>query len=246
MPSLCSTSDDPPSPIARALEVRASPFTCSTVHRQDARARAALGAWLDAIPVLERRSLSAPTRARLADSRRICGELARVLDGAEPGEGRASERTLHLAVARGRIHAISSMFACPAGTFVELLVTAPWNLLTGDDPADPRTMRGAGTALVAAAGEWSRRRGCRGTIALQAENARAVAFYERLGFREIRPEDDPLSLVPKGDDGWSTSILRVARGRPGTEERRSPWLLLAPRRAPAVAVTTASLMTAAG
>jgi hypothetical protein len=226
-----STSEEPPSKLARAVEGRAPTILSTIVEPQDRAAPAALEAWLEAISVLQRRDLSAPTRMRLRDAQRICGELGRVLAGVEPGEGLASERTLHLALARGRIHAISSMFACAGGTFIELLVTAPWNVLGADDPPDPRTVRGAGTALVTAAVEWSWRRGCGGKVALQAENRRALAFYHRLGFFRMCPEDRPLSLVPRGKDGWSRAIVRVAQGRPGAEEERSPWLLLDPCRA---------------
>jgi GNAT superfamily N-acetyltransferase len=232
VPSLTSTSEEPPSSLARAtLAARASPIVCTPVPLRDPGARATLQSWLDAIPVLERRTLSAPTRARLADSRAVCAELARVLDGTEPGEGRTEERTLHLASARGRVHGLCSMFACPRATFVELLVAAPWNLLGPEDPPDPRTVRGAGTALVAAASTWSAARGCGGAVALQAASLRAAEFYERLGFRLMRPEDGPLGLVPPGERGWSASILRVVGGRPDREERESPWLLLEPRSA---------------
>jgi hypothetical protein len=199
---------------------------CTSTQPRDASARAALQSWLDAIPVLERRALTAATRARLEDSRAVCGELARVLDGTEAGEGRPSERTLRVATARGRIQGLCTMFACPRATFVELLVTAPWNLLGPDDPPDPRTLRGAGTALVTAASGWSAARGCGGAVALQAASLRAAAFYERLGFRWMRCEDEPLSLVPPGDDGWSPEIQRVAAGRAGAREREMPWLLL--------------------
>jgi GNAT superfamily N-acetyltransferase len=197
--------------------------------------RATLQSWLDAIPVLERRSLSPTTRARLEDSRLVVGELARVLEGTEAGEGRSADRTLQLATARGRVHGVCSMFACPRGTFIELLVTAPWNLLGPEDPADPRTVRGAGTALVAAASTWSAARGCGGAVALQAATLRAVTFYERMGFREMRQDDGPLGLVPPGDGGWSPEILRVATGRPGPKEREMPWLVLQPSGAFAAA-----------
>jgi hypothetical protein len=232
MPSIASNSEEPPSQLARAFQARALPLLCTPTHPRDVRPRVTLEAWLGAIQVLQRRELSAPTRARLGDSRAVCAELLGVLDGTEPGEGRASDRTMHLATASGRIHGLCTMFACPGGTFVELLVTAPWNLLGPDDPSDPRTVRGAGTALVAAASEWSARRGCGGAVALQAATLRASAFYERLGFRAMRVDDAPLSLVPPGEAGWSSSILRLARGRPGGEERESPWMLLEPRRAP--------------
>jgi GNAT superfamily N-acetyltransferase len=197
--------------------------------------RATLQAWLDAIPVLERRPLAASTRERLADSRTVVGELARVLDGLEPGEGRSADRSLHLATARGRVHGVCSMFACPRATFVELLVTAPWNLLGPEDPADPRSVRGAGTALVAAASTWSAARGCGGAVALQAATLRAAAFYERMGFRTMRQDDGPLGLVPPGEAGWSPEILRVAAGRPGPRDHEMPWLVLEPSRAFAAA-----------
>jgi GNAT superfamily N-acetyltransferase len=198
-------------------------------------ARTALRAWLDAVPVLQQRDLTATTRTRLEDGRRIAEELANVLEGREPGEGRAPERTLHVALARDRVQGLCSMFACPGGTFIELLVTAPWNSLGPDDPPDPRTVRGAGTALIAAASHWSARRGTGSRVALQAENPRAGAFYERLGFRPLLPADEPLAIVPPGEQGWSPAILRVAAGRPTAEEVRSPWLVLDPRRLRAVA-----------
>jgi hypothetical protein len=229
------TSEEPPSSLARAAEARAPRITCAALAPGDPGARATLQAWLAAAPALARRSGSCETRVRLADARRIGRELARVLDGLEPGEGRAAERTLHVAVALGRVHAMSSMFACPGGTFVELLVTAPWNLLGADDPPDARTVRGAGKALVATAAAWSLARGCGGAVALQAGNARSAAFYDHLGFRELRPEDEPLALVPSGERGWSPEILRVAAGRPGPAERRQPWLVLPGARADALA-----------
>ena len=63
-----------------------------------------------------------------------------------------------------------------------------------------------------------------------AATLRAAAFYERLGFRRMCPDDGPLSLVPPGDGGWSPEILRVAAGRPGSKEREMPLLLLEPGR----------------
>jgi GNAT superfamily N-acetyltransferase len=231
VPSIANASEDPPSSLARAaVAARASPIHCTPTDPRDPGTRATLQAWLDAIPVLERRPLSAATRARLEDSRTVIGELARVLDGTEAGEGRTAERTLHLAIARGRVHGVCAMFACPRATFVELLVTAPWNVLGPGDPPDPRTVRGAGTALVAAASTWSAARGCGGAVALQAATLRAAAFYERFGFRRMRAEDGPLGLVPPGDGGWSPEILRVAAGRPGPKEQEMPWLVLAPSR----------------
>lgn len=114
---------------------------------------------------------------------------------------------------------------------IELLVTAPWNLLGPEDPPDPRTVRGAGTALVAAASTWSVARGCGGAVALQAATLRAATFYERLGFRRMHAADGPLGLVPSGASGWSPEILRVAAGQPGPKEHDMPWLYLEPGRA---------------
>ena len=234
MPTMSSTSEDPPSSLARAEAPARASILCTSANPRDRGVRATLEAWLEAIPILERRALSAPTRTRLEDSLAVCRELARVIDGIEAGEGRAAERTLHLATVRGRVQGLCTMFGCPGGTFVELLVTAPWNLLGPGDPPDPRTVRGTGTALVAAASSWSAVRGCGGAVALQAATLRAAAFYERLGFRRMRPEDRPLALVPPGDEGWSPEILRVAAGRPGLREHEMPWLFLEAGRALAV------------
>ncbi len=222
----CSSVDDPPEPIARPLGRAVVQY--STPLISEGPAGATLDAWLSATRVIESRRLTPSTRLRLEDCRRICEELSQVLAGAEPGEGSSAERTLYAAMARGRIQGLCSMFACPRGTFIELLVTAPWNILGRDDPSDPRTQRGAGTALINVAEAWSRRRGCGGRVALQAENIRTLEFYERLGFSRMQSSDRPLSLVPSGDDGWSPSILRVARDMTGPEEERSPWLVLEP------------------
>jgi hypothetical protein len=226
VPRTGSTSEEPPSSTARAPAARAASLLCSAVPSADRAPRVVLDAWLEAAAVLERRPLSPRTRARLADFRAVASELARVLDGTEDGEGRASERTMVVATDRGRVQGLCSMFACPGATFVELLVTAPWNILGSEDPPDPRTVRGAGTALVAAASRWSARRGCGGAVALQAATLRAAEFYDRLGFRTMGAGDEPLRLVPPGERGWSPSVLRLATGRPGREERDSPWLLL--------------------
>lgn len=224
-----STLEEPPERTARP-KGRATVDRCTSLHPQDPAARITLDEWLGAVRVLESRPITPLTRQKLQDCRRIADELARVLAGTEPGEGTAAQRTLRAAVGSGRIQALSSMFACPGATFVELLVTAPWNLLGADDPPDLRTVRGAGAVLVAEALEWSRRRGCGGRVALQAENARSMGFYERVGFRRMAAGDRPLSLVPPGDRGWSPSIVRLALGVPGPEEEQSPWLVLEPPR----------------
>lgn len=227
--TLHSSIDEPPEPAAYPVVEGWAPVqVVNPVQTPDPEAASTLEAWLKAIHVLEARHLSAATRQRLQDCGRICEELAGVLAGVEPGEGKAAERTLHFALIRGRIQAVSSMFACPRGTFIELLVTAPWNVLGRDDPADPRTVRGAGTALVKQAIQRSWHRGCRGRVALQAENVRTLPFYERLGFYRMSPADRPLTLVPPGEKGWSPSIVRVALGQPGPEEETSPWLVLDP------------------
>jgi hypothetical protein len=226
VPSTANTSDDPPSFLARVPTTRAVSLACTTLHPGDPAPRAALAAWIAAAAVLERRPLSPRTRARLVDFRAVASEFARVLDGTEDGEGRSSERTICAATEHGRVQGLCAMFACPGATFVELLVSAPWNLLGPDDPPDPRTVRGAGAALVGAASRWSSARGCGGAVALQSATLLAAAFYERLGFRPMRGDDEPLALVPPGERGWSASILRLAAGRPGREERESPWMLL--------------------
>jgi GNAT superfamily N-acetyltransferase len=221
-------ADEPPEPTARPFAGRAS-LNAELVSAEDPAWQVELASWLAAIPALERRVALTPlTRRKLEDSRRICGELLRVLRGAEEGEGRKSERSLLAVRALGRVQALSSMFACPGGTFIELVATAPWNLLGRGDPSDPRTVHGAGTALVERAIAWSRRRGCRGRVALQAGSRCSMGFYERLGFRLLEPTDHPLTLVPQGEHGWSPEVLRVAKGTPGPDEERSPWLVVEP------------------
>ena len=244
MVAQCNT-EEPPSSTARVLQARAPSIVTLQVQLPAPLAQTTLRTWLEAVPLLARRDLSAATRDRLGDARRITEELANVLAGVEPGEGRASERTLHVALARDRVQGLCSMFACPRGTFIELLVSAPWNVLGPRDPPDPRTVRGAGTALIEAAVAWSARRGTGGRVALQAENPRAAAFYERLGFHRMVPGDDPLSVVPPGERGWSPEIQRVAQGRPGAEEARSPWVVLEPRQVPAAAAPPARTLAAA-
>jgi acetyltransferase (GNAT) family protein len=226
VPSLC-TLDEPPERRARPPEGRAT-FQIHPLHPQHPEPRATLQLWLEAIPALAGWPLTPLTRLKLEHCARIGLELSRVLEGTEEGEGTGESRTLHAASCGGRIQALSSMFACPGGTFVELLVSAPWNLLAPGDPRDERTVRGAGTALVAWASAWSRARGCGGRVALQAENTPSLRYYERLGFTRLTAADGPLSVVPPGARGHSPSILRVAGGCPGEEERRMPWLLLDP------------------
>ena len=75
---------------------------------------------------------------------------------------------------------------------------------------------------------WSLSRGCGGRVALQADNPRALVYYEHIGFRRMTPADGPLAFVPQGDAGWSPEILRVALGCPGPDEERAPWLVLEP------------------
>lgn len=221
------SSDEPPERTARPDKGRAS--LCSEhVSTRDPSWCITLEDWLGAIHQLEGSPVSPLTRAKLQDSHRICKELLHVLRGTEPGEGRACERSLIAVRALGWTQALSSMFACPGGTFIELMATAPWNLLGKDDPADPRTLHGAGSALIKQAVSWSRLRGCGGRVALQAENPRTLGFYERIGFRRMAPDDGPLALVPRGESDWSPEILRVAQGCPGPEEERAPWLVLDP------------------
>jgi hypothetical protein len=174
------------------------------------------------------RGVSPPTRARLLDWRRIGGELIAVLEGQEEGEGAPSERLVRAAVGGGEVQALATLFLCRRAAFVELLVSAPWNLLGPGDPPEPRAARGAARALVGAVSALSRATGARGRVALQAENPRCRAFYERMGFAPMRPSDAPLALVPRGTHGWSAPVVRLARGEPGPEERRAPWMLLDP------------------
>ena len=221
------SSDEPPEPAARPALGRAS-LRAEQVSPSDPAWCSTLEGWLEAIRQLEGRPVSAATRIKLEDSRRICSELLQVLRGTGPGEGRAAERSLLAVRALGRTQALSTMFACPGATFIELIATAPWNLLGREDPSDPRTVRGAGSTLVRHAVTWSQARGCAGRVALQADNPRALSCYEHMGFRRMQPEDGPLAFVPRGDRGWSPEILRVAQGCPEPDEKSSPWLLFDP------------------
>jgi len=176
------------------------------------------------------RGVGQATGVRLNDSRRIVGELLRVLCGEEGGEGAAHERRVRAAVKGDRVEAVASVFLCSRATFIELLASAPWNLLGEGDPPDRRTVRGAGLALIEDASALAREGGAHGRVALQAENPRCLALYERFGFSRVRPSDAPLGLVPRGGTGWSPSVLRLARGAPGPMEQRAPWLVLDPDR----------------
>jgi len=222
------SADEPPQRTARPEARRAFSLSAERVSISDPTWCTTLDAWLDVIGPLKHAPVSPATKAKLEDSRRICSEFVRVLRGKEPGEGRGCERSLFAVRALGYTQALSSMFACPEGTFIELMATAPWNLLGKDDPPDPRTLHGAGSALVGEAVSWSRLRGCGGRVALQAENPRTLGFYQRIGFRRMAPGDKPLALVPRGESGWSPEILRVAEGCQGPEEERAPWLVLNP------------------
>lgn len=219
--------DEPPERRARpepgwALDLR------TDLSPGDPTVRETLETWIAAAEALAARPVTARTRLKLQDCRRIARELLDVLDGREPGEGTPEGRRLLALSAGGRIQALVSAFVCPRGTFVELLAAAPWNLLGPRDGADLRTVRGAGSALLRCLEERSRRRGHGGRLALFAENPRSLECYRRLGFRRMGPQDRPLELVPPGRDGWSPSIRQVADGHPGPEEAASPWLVLEP------------------
>ena len=223
---ISSSLDDPLERRARP-DLRRAIFTVRDADPADPALHALLGAWISEGRALLGAPLAPEARLRVQDGVRIVEELVRVLVGEEPGEGRDDGRTVWLARSGdGRVQGVCSAFLCPRGVFVELLAAAPWNLLGPDAAADPRAVRGAGRSLVAHASRLSRAAGRGGRVALQAENVRCLRAYEHLGFVRMRPSDAPLALVPRGPRGWSASLLRVARGRPGPEEERSPWLLL--------------------
>lgn len=221
-------SDEPFERIAR--QPRPASFRILSLSPADPDLRAELRAWDWVARSLLSRGVSAATRPRLQDSRRIVAELTGVLDGHEEGEGRPPDRLIRAAVHRGQIQGLASVFLCPRAAFIELLATAPWNLLAPEDPADARSVRGAGRALVLHASALARANGAGGRVTLQAENPRSLTIYERMGFTRIRPSDAPLALVPKNGKGWSAPILRLAQGKPGPEERISPWMILDPDR----------------
>jgi GNAT superfamily N-acetyltransferase len=226
-----ATHDEPDERRARPDHGRAPFHIAVGLDAGDPALHATLRGWdWIARSLLSRGAVAPQTRPKLEDSRRIVGELQRVLAGDEPGEGTDAERHVVAAVADGRIQAAAALFACPQAVFVELIATAPWNLLAAGDPPDARSIRGAGSALLSFAERWSRESGRGGRLALQAENPRAFGIYERMGFQRMRPSDAPLALVPQGDHGWSESILRLAQGRAGPEEEKSPWMLLDPER----------------
>lgn len=221
-------SDDPLERGAR--QPRPASFRITSISPSDPDLRATLRGWDWVARSLLVRGPSAATRPRLLDSRRIVGELLRVLAGEEEGEGTAPDRLVRAAVQRGRIQAVMSVFLCRRAAFVELLATAPWNLLSTDDPPDARAVRGAGRALILDASRLARAAGARGRVALQAENPRALEVYRRLGFVRMRPSDAPLALVPRGGKGWSAPVLRLARGEAGRDQDGSPWMVLDPDR----------------
>ncbi len=221
--------DDPHERCARA-DARAE-LTLHHLDPGDALLRAGLAEWEHlSRSLLGAGDLGAETRLRLEDDLRIIEELRNVLAGVEPGEGTARDRNLCAAFGHGRLQGVCSYFECAGGVFIELLATAPWNLLRGAERPDRRAMRGVGQALIQHAVRRAYATGHGGRVALQAENPRCLTHYQRIGFELMRPSDLPLTLVPKGDKGWSPEVLRVARGQCGPEERRSPWLLLDPGR----------------
>ncbi len=218
-----------------ARQRRPASFQTVSLSPSDPDVHALLARWDWVARALLRRNLRPETRARLQDWRRIGGELLAVLTGHEEGEGAPHERLLRAAVHGGEVQGLAAIFLCRRAAFVELLLTAPWNLLGEGDPPDARAVRGAGRALVDAASALAREGGAGGRVTLQAENPRAQAAYERLGFSLLRPSDAPLAVVPRGVKGWSAPVIRLARGEPGPEEQKAPWMILDPeRRAPRV------------
>jgi hypothetical protein len=226
-----SSLDDPAEARARAPRARAS-FTVHDATPGDAAVALALRAWRRAARgLLRRHDLSPESRLRIEDGLRIGAEILRVLRGDEPGEGPARARRVRVAIARGRVQAICTVFTCARAIYVELLASAPWNLLGPEDRRDGRTVRGAGGALVAHAGRLSRALGRGGRVALQAENPRSRRVYEHLGFAPMAPADRPLTLVPRAVTGWAPPLLRLARGRAAPKDLRCPFMLLDPARA---------------
>ncbi len=221
-------SDEPFERSAR--QPRPASFKVIPLSPWDPDLRAELRGWDWVARSLLSRGVSSATRPRLQDSRRIVAELLGVLEGQEEGEGTPPDRLLRAAVHRGQIQAVTSVFLCPRAAFIELLASAPWNLLAPEDPPDARSVRGAGRALVMHASVLARAAGAGGRVTLQAENPRSLAVYERMGFTRMLPSDAPLALVPKGGKGWSAPVLRLAQGKPGPEERSSPWMILDPDR----------------
>lgn len=231
---MTSSLDDPHERYAR-VAARAG-LTLHHLDPGDASLRAGLAEWERlARALLGAGELDAETRSRLEDDLRIVEELRRVLAGEEPGEGTARERELCVVRGAGRMQGVCSLYECPGGVFIELLATAPWNLVRGPRGRDLRAVPGVGKALLDHAQALSELNGHGGRIALQAENPRCLELYRRLGFAVMQPEDEPLALVPRGERGWSASLLRVAAGKPGAEEATSPWLVLDPARAAASA-----------
>jgi len=221
----------PDDPFERsARQPRPASFKISSIPAGDPDLRTLLRGWDWVARSLLSRGACSEARSRLLDSRRIVGELLGVLDGQEEGEGTAPDRLIRAAVHRGQIQGVASIFLCPRAAFIELLASAPWNLLTPEDPPDARSVRGAGRALVLYASSLARASGAGGRVTLQAENPRSLSAYERMGFARIRPSDAPLALVPRNKKGWSAPVLRLARGEAGPEERSSPWMILDPDR----------------
>jgi GNAT superfamily N-acetyltransferase len=230
MPASSPTPSEPPEPVARPVRGRAS-FAFDPLDPADPELLATLRAWdWIARSLLSGSAIAPSTRLRLEDERRIAGELARVLAGEEDGEGAEDARRVTVARHGGAIQGIVSWVPCRRAVFAELVATAPWNLLAPGDPPDRRAARGSGSALLQWLSHTSRRTGARGRVALQAENPRALAVYQRLGYAPMRPSDAPLANVPPGRAGWSDSVVRLARGRAEEGERRMPWMLYDPER----------------
>jgi hypothetical protein len=229
-----SSIDDPEKRRARPVSRPGRAFAVVLASPTDPSLHVALREWeWTARGLLARGAVTERTRLHLEDSRRVVGELARVLSGDEPGEGDPEQRSVFVVRYRGAVQAAATLFMTSRAVFVELVATAPWNLLGSADPSDARAVRGAGTALVQHAAAWSLAAGRGGRVTLQAENPRCRAYYERLGFERMTAADLPYTLVPRGPRGFSEPVRRIAEGREGLEEQRSPWMLLDPARVPA-------------
>ncbi len=75
-----------------------------------------------------------------------------------------------------------------SSVYVYFLETAPWNLSIPELGQVP-LFRGTGTALLATCVRFSIMKGCEGRLSLNAL-PKAVAFYERLGFANLGPDDN--------------------------------------------------------
>lgn len=125
--------------------------------------------------------------SRLATSRRVLRFIYNRMTDAEP-----DLEILGLRDRRGNLQATAMVSLGPNFLYVNLIATAPWNIISVI--ADERAVRGAGRGLMELIVRYNIDRGNAGEIKLTSKRE-SLEFYKNLGFQKDPNSSDELDLV---------------------------------------------------